>query len=76
MDIIKKYKELFIIGLIILGLAFYWYEYRPSQIKKECFNKARDFRIEVNNKDISISFEDLNKRYDFIYKNCLRAEGL
>ncbi len=76
MDIIKKYKELFIIGLIILGLAFYWYEYRPSQIKKECFNKAIDFRIEVKDKIDSISSEDLNKSYDFIYKNCLRQRGL
>ena len=49
MDIIKKHKELFIIGIMILGFAFYWYEIRPSQIKKECYNIAREQAIENAN---------------------------
>ncbi len=33
---IKQYRYIILIGIIILGLAFYWYEWKPTQIKKEC----------------------------------------
>lgn len=32
----KNKKIIFIIGLIIVLMFFYWYEWRPSQIMKEC----------------------------------------
>jgi hypothetical protein len=38
---IKKYYPIFIIILIILGAVFYWYEWRPMQIRRECYNTAR-----------------------------------
>jgi len=49
--------------LIIVG-AFYWYEWRPAQIKKECFNQGINFG--------STSTNEL----DEYYKNCLRRNGL
>lgn len=39
MEKLKEYKALIIIGLIILGGAFYWFQLRPVQIKKECYQK-------------------------------------
>ena len=36
MEKFKKYKEIFIVAVVILGLAFYWFQLRPVQIKKEC----------------------------------------
>ena len=63
-----------IILLVIVGL-FYWYEWRPSQIKKECFEKASDFSTEAIGKQGG-SVDSFDKTYDFIYKNCLRKEGL
>lgn len=36
MEKIKKHKEIFIIALVILGIAFYWFQIRPTSIKKEC----------------------------------------
>lgn len=39
MDIIKKYKVIITIGLIILiifGFVFYWVSMRPVQIRKNC----------------------------------------
>lgn len=41
MEKIKEYKYIILILLAVLGLAFYWYEYRPSQIKKECYEVAK-----------------------------------
>lgn len=31
---------LIVLLLIILGFAFYWYSYRPEQIRKECYQIA------------------------------------
>jgi len=36
MEKFKKYKEIFIVAVVILGLAFYWFQLRPTMIKKEC----------------------------------------
>jgi hypothetical protein len=59
---------------VILGLAFYWYEWSPTQVKKECFKKASDLSIETLGEKASI--DNFNKAYDFFYKNCLRKKGL
>ena len=38
-----------LIILVILGSAFYWYEYRPSSIKKECHSIAVEAAIKKAN---------------------------
>lgn len=35
MEKLKQYKYIIILTLVILGFAFYWYLYRPEQIKKD-----------------------------------------
>lgn len=39
MDNIKKHRNIILIILIILGFVFYWYEWRPIKIRKECAEK-------------------------------------
>lgn len=64
---------LVILGVVILGIAFYWYGYRPSQIKKECYNTARKKAIETSNlQDGKFEIEI----YDGYYKLCLDQKGL
>ncbi len=36
MNKIKENKGVFIIGIIIFSLLFYWFQIRPTSIKKEC----------------------------------------
>jgi len=36
MEKLKEYKYIILISLIVLGAAFYWFEYRPSHIKHVC----------------------------------------
>jgi len=37
----KKYiTTVLILFLLILGFAFYWYSYRPEQIRKKCYDIA------------------------------------
>jgi len=33
---IKEYKYILLIILLVLGLAFYWFEFRPMTIKRSC----------------------------------------
>jgi uncharacterized protein YxeA len=69
-------KKTIFIGLILLILilvgVFYWYEWRPSQIRKNCYNSAVENPIRNPNATESERRSELN----FIYQNCLKMEGL
>lgn len=32
----KQHWILIVIGLLLIGGVFYWYQYRPSEIRKRC----------------------------------------
>lgn len=75
---LKEYKVI-ILGLIILGFVFYWFQLRPVQIKKECFSKH------LAPRDGSLYEQYLREKNDPInnlpagekaYDNCLREHGL
>ncbi len=81
----KQYMGIIILAVTILGFAFYWYEYRPSQIKKECFAIAQEEAKELLKIKAEISGEykeaverglSLKDDVESIYKNCLRKKGL
>lgn len=56
--------------LIIIGTGwFYWYEWRPSQIRKECSLKSY-YPLDMS----KILQSDSEK--DQSYKECLRVNGL
>lgn len=56
-----KSKYIYItIFILLLGVLFYWYEWRPSQIKKECH----------------ISAKERAWAYDSVYKSCLNSKGI
>jgi len=63
---IKKYKYLIITGIVIIAGLFYWYEYRPSQIKKECAKKYMKFILSESQE------KDANAKYE----SCLKLKGL
>ena len=53
--------------LLLLGFAFYWYEWRPTQIRKECNKQAYD----------STGLREFGgKLYENAYERCLREKGL
>jgi len=63
---IKKYWWVLIIALFVAG-SFYWYEWRPSEIRKQCSERA--FRATGSPKE--------NYRWGFnvcINKNGLKSE--
>jgi len=68
---VKKYLWVIII-MIIVGGCFYWYEWRPNQIKQRCYAEAEFDRRAV------LEFGNI-KRQEFInmyYENCLIRFGL
>ena len=46
----KNLKVMFKVAgvILILGSAFYWYELRPTSIKKECYSKANEAKNNLN----------------------------
>lgn len=68
MEKIKQYKYIIILTIIILCGAFYWYSYRPEQIRKKCFNETRGNTLILRN-----GMEELQDSY---YKDCIMSYGL
>ncbi len=72
----KKSQKIIYVFLVltVLFFAFYWYEWRPSQIKQACSNLATpDFLNETLKSNGIISTKD---QYDKNYERCLEAKGL
>ncbi len=42
MEKIKQYKLIILLIIVILGFVFYWFEWQPTQIRKECAEKHKD----------------------------------
>ncbi len=75
----KKIKEIliklndwkFIILIIfILGSAFYWYELRPIQEKKDCFEMAKEYVVETKDSG------NIEARFNNVFDLCLKKKGL
>jgi len=72
MNKIRGYKGVLVVGAIIIVFAsvFYWYEFRPYIVRKECNKEALKMAIQskLNNKDS-------NNSYNEFYVICLRSYG-
>ncbi len=84
MDILKQYWLIIIIFLVAISFNFYWYEFRPVQIRKGCFETADNAKQEALNFDNNwiMSGRELIKRasYEEIFNNeynkCLMEKGI
>lgn len=68
MSKLKEYYLLIILALILLGGAFYWYEFIPMRLVEACNKKA----ITEASKEKP---EAVLNYYEFAYKLCLRMHG-
>lgn len=63
----KDYLVLLIVALLIIGgLFFYWYEYRPYSIRKSCASEL----VGIGSVKIGGPVKETN------YENCLHSHGL
>jgi len=68
-----------VIALLAIGVGlFYWYEWRPAQIRKECARIAPTYR--TNQRGVSLrrqlSEEEAKLLNEQAYPKCLRERGL
>lgn len=77
-----KNISIILLVAVILGVVFYWYEYRPAQIRKICHEKVvgeiKNVFKNVPNKIEAMKFEQemMKTDYESLYKQCLRESGL
>jgi len=76
-----KKHELTILGLIVISclvFAFYWYEWRPAEIRKSCHNKAveasSDQVYRDSNFDKAVAASD--NIYHRVFSKCCHENGL
>ena len=77
----KNWK--FILPLIVLiGLVFYWYDFRLSQVRKKCHAEALENAVldtnqpQYYNDNLIERTEKQNQLIDASYINCVRGKGL
>ena len=62
--------------ILILGAsAFSWYELRPRNIKIDC-SKTMLIRSKELVRNSNLSLKEKQDVYEFLYKKCLRDNGL
>ena len=60
-----KSKIILVLAIaVLLGGAFYWFQWRPAQIRKECSEVCRGFGVSIGG--------DCETKY----QNCLHEKGL
>ena len=78
-QILKKYWWVIVIVLVIGG-AFYWFQLRPSQIRKECFWKVENPTASTDSGFVpgSIAKKYIGENYfdEKAYTRCLLEHGL
>jgi len=73
-----KWTILSITLLLIAGGAFYWYGWRPSQIRKMCFRSAGD-KVNENRTDFDKFLHpnpETNENFNNYYSACLHEKGI
>ena len=79
----KSIVALGTVTLIVMGLAFYWYEYRPSRIRATCemqsTEQSTEFLKQMMGKQVPKGFPEglysqANK--EAYYLSCVREQGL
>ncbi|MDO8452249.1 MAG: hypothetical protein Q7S79_00700 [bacterium] len=73
-QILKKYWRV-IIAILIVGLIFYWYEWRPAQVRKECAARVHE-KTTGFDAVLFLAKQGSQKDIDNLYKNCLREKGI
>lgn len=64
--------------LLLIGGAFYWYEFRLQKIHQNCNSKSESKVLEALEApgDLISGFDDFQDFYDYLYSSCLREQGL
>lgn len=67
-------KKKIAIFLLLIGLWFYWFQWRPARIRKECWQYAQD-HIKIESEKLE-DFNKYTKAVNFVFDDCLKMKGL
>lgn len=70
---IDNIKNIIVLVIVILVSLFYWYEYRPSQVRKDCSTRTC---MGTNSRTCIVPYSLSGADKEQIYKNCLREKGI
>lgn len=70
-----KKKILPIVGIIALGLTFFYYVVWPPAVRHACHTEARDATLSGVDNVYQITSE-VSNRYGLVYMNCVNGHGL
>jgi hypothetical protein len=81
MEKIKQFKIIIILVLVVIGTSFYWFQLRPAQIRKSCWDKIEKIKSGElkSEKYVSQEFQIAlgnQKATEDYYGNCLKGKGL
>lgn len=62
--------------LLVLGGAFYWFEYRPSQIRKDCARRAEDILKSEQRSVPENAAIGLGEYERYVYERCIHLQGI
>lgn len=76
-ELLLKYRWLLLVAVLIAAW-FYWYEWRPSQIRKDCDEAASkpSEEFSVGERVVDITGTGKQELIEKKYMNCLRSRGL
>lgn len=69
----KKIISILVVIILMSGFLFYWYEYRPTAIRKNCNKLAIQEAQHRYNPEGRYYFPE---DYEHYYKECLRSKGI
>lgn len=76
---VLKLNWILIVIVILIAVGwFYWFQWKPSQITKNCHIKAQNQAVDDYTQIRWENFQEKNYKandYDRRYKDCMRANG-
>lgn len=78
----KEYIITIVLGGLLVLEIFYWFAWRPSSIKKFCYNRAKTGAVNSYRDSITSGYRPLYAEtfnqdvFDKFYNNCLLESGL
>lgn len=70
----NKYLSYILVTLLIAGW-FYWFQYRPSQIRQKCSERKIDYLNDELRENGSVTKYD-KENADYRYEICINSNGL
>lgn len=74
MNKIKEYKWIILTVILIFGLGFYWFLWKPTEIRKNCFQSSYSYVYYPSSEENRSAGNAID--FNYKYLECVRFFGL